>query len=270
MEKYITLHNNIQIPVLGFGTYQIPKKEAERVVLTALNTGYRLIDTAAFYDNEKEVGNAIRASNIPREEIFVTTKLRPLTIFSVEKGFHTSLRALGLDYIDLYLIHWPFLRTREIWKTLESFYSQNLVKAIGVSNFRIKDLENVIKTASIIPMVNQVEFHPFLYREKLLSYCASKQIIVEAHSPLTRGKRINNTQIKTIAAAYGKSPAQILIRWALQHGAIVIPKATQEALMQENLNVFDFEIGDKDMQTLNSLNENYHVANLSKVVGDDS
>ena len=257
------------MPVIGLGVYKVPKKDTERIVSAALKIGYRLIDTAAFYDNEREVGNAVRKSGVPREEVLVTTKLHPLRIFGAEQAFHASLKALSLDYIDLYLIHWPFLRVRELWETLEKIYSQKLVKAIGVSNFRIKDLE-ALKPAKVIPMVNQVEFHPFLYRKDLLKYCFSHRIAVEAHSPLTHGKRIKNSTIESIAAGYRKSPAQLLIRWSIQHGLSVISKTTHESRLRENFDVFDFIISDTDMQILNSLNENYHAAGLSMLVGDDS
>lgn len=269
MEKYTTLSNNIQMPILGIGVYQIPKEETERVVHDALEVGYRLVDTAALYGNEREVGKAIKNSGIVREEVFVTTKLHPLRFFGVEQVFHTSLKTLGMDYIDLYLIHWPFLRTQAIWESLEKLYEQKLVKAIGVSNFRIKDLADIIKTASVIPMVNQVEFHPFLYQEKMLPYCKSKHITVQAHSPLTHGKRIQDPIISKIATSYSKSPAQILIRWSMQHGVTVIPKTSHKSRLLENIDVFDFTIGDEDMRTLDRLNEKYHVAGLSKIVGDD-
>jgi diketogulonate reductase-like aldo/keto reductase len=263
-----TLRNNVQIPTLGLGVYEIPKNETEGVVRSALDIGYRLIDTAAFYGNEREVGRAIKNSGIPRDEIFVTTKLHPGRFFGAEEAFHASLGSLALDYIDLYLIHWPFLRVVELWRALEKVYKQGFARAIGVSNFRIRDLKK-INGASVLPMVNQIELHPFLYRKDLISYCASNGIAVEAHSPLTHGKRMNDPRIAAIAASYGRSIAQILIRWSLQHGAVVIPKTTHRRRLEENANVFDFSINPDDMLTLDNLGEDYHVAGLSKMVGDD-
>lgn len=269
-DAHLVLRNGVRIPVLGLGVYEVPKKETEAIVLSAFEAGYRLIDTAALYENEREVGKAIEKSGIPRPEIFVTTKLHPARIFGVEQAFYASLNALRLDYIDLYLIHWPFLRTFQLWKSIEKLYAEGLIKAIGVSNFRIKDIDSLSASASVIPMVNQVEFHPFLYRRALLSYCAAKQIVLEAHSPLTHGKRIGDQKIGAIAMAYSKSPAQILIRWAIQHGVVAIPKTRHADRLAENAAVFDFAIRDKDMAILDGLNENYHVAGLSKIVGDES
>ena len=264
--QVITLNNKIQMPALGLGVYQIPKgRETENAVLSALKIGYRLIDTAALYGNEQDVGTAIQKSGIAREEIFVTTKLHPATIFNIEKAFDKSLRALGLKYIDLYLIHIPTFRKKSTWKVLEKIYRQGRVRAIGVSNFTIKDLENLLGSAEIIPAVNQVEFHAFLFRKELLDYCKSKGILLEAHSPLMHGKRLDTPLLQEIAKKYEKSPTQILIRWILQHGLATIPKTTSENHMRENANVFDFEINEADMTKLNNLNENYHVAWFSRL-----
>src|SRR3989344_6859227 len=262
----IILNNKVRMPALGLGVYQIPKgSETENAVLSALKIGYRLIDTAALYGNEQDVGNAIRKSGIAREEIFITTKLHPTTLFNVEKSFDKSLQALGLKYIDLYLIHIPTFRKKKIWKTLEKIYRQGQVRAIGVSNFTVKDLENLLKSTEIITAVNQVEFHPFLYHKELLEYCKSKGILLEAHSPLTHGKRLDTPLLQEIAQKYQKSVAQLLIRWILQHGLATIPKTTSENHMRENANVFDFEINEADMTKLNNLNENYHVAWFSRL-----
>ncbi len=268
IDARVVLHNGVKIPVLGFGVFQIARKDTERVVRSALDIGYRLVDTAALYGNEQEVGRAIRHSGVPREDVFVTTKLRPLRFLGVEKAFYASLKRLNLDYVDLYLIHRPFWRKREVWNVFETLYSKGLVKAIGVSNYRVKDIEAITKAASITPTVNQVEFHPFLYRKEILEYCASKNIVVEAHSPLTHGKRIGDPRIRTVAEHYQKSPAQILIRWALQHGTVVIPKSIHEKRLRENADVFDFEINLQDMRILDELDEDYHVARISRRVGD--
>lgn len=262
----VILNNKIQMPALGLGVYQIPKGyETENAVLSALNIGYRLIDTAALYGNEQDVGNAIRKSGIAREEIFVTTKLHPASLFNIEKAFDKSLQTLGLKYIDLYLIHIPTFRKKSIWKILEKIYKQGRVRAIGVSNFTIKDLKKLLESAEIIPAVNQVEFHPFLYHKELLDYCKSKGILLEAHSPLTHGKRLNMPLLQEIAQKYQKSPAQVLIRWILQHGLATIPKTISENHMRENTDVFDFEIAAVDMTRLDNLNENYHAAWFSRL-----
>lgn len=255
-----TLNNGVKIPSLGLGVYQIPNGGAtKQAILWALEAGYRHIDTASFYGNEQDVGNAIRASGIPREEIFVTTKLWPTNFFWAERAFHKSLERLGLEYIDLYLLHWPSpLGKGTAWKTLEHLYDQKLCKAIGVSNYSIRQLEVIRKTARITPTVNQVEFSPFMYRQELLTYCEQHHIQLEAYSPLTRGKRLNDTAIEVIAKKYRKSPAQIMIRWSLQHGLVVLPKSSSQQRIVENSQVFDFAIEDADMQLLDELHENFH------------
>lgn len=263
----ITLNNGVKMPVLGLGVYQVKKGHAtEDTVLSALKAGYRLIDTAAYYANEHDVGAAIRKSGIPREEIFVTTKLHPLIFCNFEKHFLRSLRSLSLSYIDLYLIHWPFFRTRAAWQTLEKVYKQGYVRAIGVSNFTIKHLDDTIHYGSIIPAVNQVEFHPFRYNAQFISYCTSKGIAVEAHSPLTHGKRLGSPIVQMIAKKYRKSTAQILLRWSIQHGLITIPKTTSENHMRENMQIFDFALDAESMSRLDGLNENYHAAMLSRLI----
>ncbi len=266
----VTLNNGTSMPVLGLGVYQISKGvETEKTVLTALELGYRLIDTAAFYGNEKDVGNAVRKSGIPRNEIFITTKLSPTTIFGVERALDGSLNRLGMDYVDLHLIHWPFLRKKTVWRTLEKAYKAGKARAIGVSNYGINDIENILSSAEIIPAVNQIEFHPFLYQKRLLEHCTSKGIVVEAHSPLTHNKRLNDPRILSVAQKYNKSAAQILIRWSLQHGLVVIPKTTKKERLQENMNVFDFEIIQTDMLLLDHLNDGYHAAWLAQFTKND-
>lgn len=256
------------MPVLGFGTYMVPPAETEQAVLLALITGYRLIDTAVLYGNEKEVGSAIRKSGIPRNEIFVTTKLYPLQILDVESSFKASLERLGMDTVDLYLIHWPFFRKQSVWKAFEKILDSGRARAIGVSNYTIRDLEYLLQDSKIVPAVNQVEFHPFLIRKKLRDFCASKGITFEAHSPLTHGHRINDPALLPFAKKYGKTPAQIMIRWGLQHGAIVIPKTVHSDRMKENLEVFDFALSDEDMAKIDGLNEGYRVSGITRLVGE--
>ena len=247
------------MPLLGLGTYQMSKgAETEQAVLWALESGYRLIDTASAYGNEKEVGSAIEKSNLPRNEIFVTTKIWPAQFMNPEAAFYRSLEKLGMEYIDLYLIHWPFLGKNRVWKVLEKIYAKGLIKAIGVSNYSVKSLENLFGFAKVIPVINQVEFHPFLSRSKLLEYCKAKKIVLEAYSPLARGKRFDNKLIKKVAIEYKRTPAQIMLRWALQQGAVVIPKSSNKKRIIENADIFDFEISVEDMVKIGGLNENFH------------
>lgn len=256
------LNNGIKIPMFGLGTYLNDKgKQAIDSILYALEIGYRHIDTAAMYNNEKEVGEAIRESGIPREEIFVTTKLwnSDHGYDNTIKAFHRSLERLGLDYIDLYLIHWPVENLRlESWRALERLYSDGLCKDIGVSNYMERHLDEILNNFSVVPAVNQVEFSPFLYLKELQNYCESKGIALESYSPLTKGHKLKNPRLIEIARSYNNSTSQILIRWCLQKGVIVIPKSSQKEHIKENADVFDFNISEADMNKLNNLNENYH------------
>ncbi len=265
------------MPVIGFGVYRT--KEGEEVINAvkwALEAGYRLIDTAMIYKNEEGVGKAIRdymqESGVPREEIFLTTKL-----WNTDQGYDNTLKAidaslsrLGLDYIDLYLIHWPTAsgekvfedinKREETWKAMEEIYHSGKAKAIGVSNYTVKHLEEMKEYATILPMVNQVEFHPFLYQEELLNYCKGNNILLEAYRPLTNGQNLTNETIEKIAKKYGKTPAQILVRWSIQHGAVPLPKSVHIERIQENINVFDFEISESDMGSIDDLNQNLHLS----------
>jgi len=256
-----TLHNGVEIPRIGLGTWQITGKYAYKAVKWALEAGYRHIDTALFYKNEAEVGRAIRESEIDREDIFVTSKL-----WNADQGYESALQAidktldnLGFDYVDLYLIHWPVPDKRvESWKALEHIYEeQEKVRAIGVSNFMILHLEELLPEAAIVPMVNQVEFTPFLYLEELKQLCEDYDIQVEAYSPLTHGKKLDNPTLVELGKKYDKQPAQILIRWGLQQDVVEIPKSSTKAHIQANIDVFDFELSSDDMKQLNSLHANY-------------
>ncbi len=259
IESTVKLNNNVRIPVLGLGVYQTPPgRVTQNAVKFALSIGYRHVDTARIYGNEADVGEAVRKSGVPREQLFVTTKL-----WNGDQGYDSTLRAceaslkrLGFDYLDLYLIHFPVPETRkESWKAMETLLQKGKCRAIGVSNFTIPHLEDLLETHEVIPAVNQVEFHPFLYQKELLEYCQRKGIQVEAYSPLARGERFKHPRITALATKYSKTPAQLMLRWGLQHGLVVIPKSTGEERIRENSQVFDFEISSEDMKSLDSLNE---------------
>ncbi len=261
IDTRITLNNGIKIPIFGLGTYLNDNgKQAIDSILYALEIGYRHIDTAAMYENEEEVGTAIRESDIPREEIFVTTKLwnSDHGYNNTIKAFHRSLKLLKLDYVDLYLIHWPVENIRlESWRALQKLYYDGLCKSIGVSNYMERHLDELLNNSSVIPVVNQVEFSPFLYLKDLQNYCELKGIVLESYSPLTKGHKLKNLKLIEIGNSYDKSTSQILIRWCLQKGVIVIPKSSQKNHIKENANVFDFNISEADLNKLDNLNENY-------------
>jgi diketogulonate reductase-like aldo/keto reductase len=259
MRSTLKLNNNVRMPILGLGVYQTPPgRVTQNAVKFALSVGYRHVDTARIYGNEADVGQAVHQSGITREALFVTTKL-----WNSDQGYDSTLRAceaslkrLGMDYLDLYLIHFPVPETRkESWKAMETLLQKGKCRAIGVSNFTIPHLEDLLETHEVIPAVNQVEFHPFLYQKELLEYCQRKGIQVEAYSPLARGERFKHPRITALATKYSKTPAQLMLRWGLQHGLVVIPKSTGEERIRENSQVFDFEISGDDMRSLDSLNE---------------
>ncbi len=260
----VTLNNGVMIPLLGLGVYQTGSgAETRNAVLHALHNAYRHIDTAKFYGNEKDVSAAVRQSGIPREQVFITTKL-----WNNDHGYdktiracHEGLKRLDMPYVDLYLIHYPVRHLRsDSWRALETLYNEGKCRAIGVSNYTIRHIEELLQTAHVVPAVNQVEFHPYLFQKELLEFCHAHRIRVEAYSPLTKGRKLNDPKLSDIAAKYQKSPAQILIRWALQHDLIVLPKSSRPERIRENAQVFDFMISPEDMQFLNNLNCNFRVA----------
>lgn len=260
----IKLDNGVDIPQFGLGVYLTKSgSECINAVTWALEANYRLIDTAKIYGNEKEVGEAVRNSGIKREEIFITTKLwnDDHGYESALKAFDISLKTLNTDYIDLYLIHWPGSgKRKETWKALEKIYESGYCRAIGVSNYMVNHLNELFSYANIIPAVNQVEFSPFIYDKKLLELCNKNNIVLEAYSPLTRMKKANDLRLINIGKKYGKTPAQILIRWAIDHELIVIPKSSKKERIIENANVFDFELDISDLEILDNLDEGYRVA----------
>lgn len=259
ISSYTVLNNGVKMPWLGLGVYKSKEgEEVENAVKTALKIGYRSIDTAALYENERGVGKAIRDSGIPREEIFVTTK-----VWNDRHGYDSTLNAfeesrkkLGLEYIDLYLIHWPVPeKFKETWRALEKLYRDGLVRAIGVSNFQIHHLEELMESCEVKPAVNQVEFHPLLTQKKLLVFCKEHNIQMEAWAPLMRGGVLDAPIIKKIAEKYGKTPAQVVLRWDLQHGVVTIPKSVREERIKENSDIFDFQLTSEEMGQIDSLNQ---------------
>jgi diketogulonate reductase-like aldo/keto reductase len=261
-DSRIKLNNDIHIPIIGLGTWILNGKTAYNAVKWALESGYRLIDTATIYGNERKVGEAIKDSEIPREEVFITTK-----VWKSDQGFNNalaafdkSLKKLGLDYIDLYLIHWPVVgKTIETWKAMEKIYVDGKARAVGVSNYNIFFLSELFNNSNLIPAINQVEFSPFLYQEELLKVCNKHNIHLEAYSPLTRGYKLDHSKLVEIAQKYNKTVPQILIRWGLQHHIIVIPKSGNKTHIKENIDVFDFSLKNDELSHLDNLNEDFRV-----------
>lgn len=255
------LNNGVQMPVLGFGVFQVPDpKECKQAVLDALASGYRLIDTAAAYQNEAAVGEAIKESGIAREEIFVTSKLwvSDFTYERAKAGIERSLELLGLDYIDLYLLHQPYGDTMGAWRALEEAYQAGKIRAIGVSNFYADQLKNLELTTNIKPAVNQIEINPWFQQTSEVTFAQSEDILVEAWAPFAEGKHniFTNEKIKAIGEKYGKSNGQVILRWLLQRGITVIPKSVHKNRMEENIDVFDFELSPADMEVMASLDKN--------------
>jgi diketogulonate reductase-like aldo/keto reductase len=256
----ITLRDGRAIPQLGLGVFQIPPgRDTQVAVEAALAKGYRHVDTAAVYGNERDVGAAIRASGLAAESVWVTTKLANSDqgAASARRAFEASLERLGLDDVDLYLLHWPHERRLESWRVLEQLHAEGLARSIGVSNFLVRHLDELLAQTSVPPAVNQIELSPFLYRtrEGTLRRCAEEGIVVEAYSPLTKGRRLNHATVASIAAEVSRTPAQVLIRWSLQKGFVVLPRSSNPARIAENATVFDFALDDAQMTRLDALDE---------------
>lgn len=255
------LNNDVKMPVLGLGVYQMPDSENTiKAIEFALNAGYRHIDTAMIYGNERSVGKAVNSGVVPRDQIFVTTK-----VWNSDHGYDQTIRAfnaslgrLQLEYIDLYLIHWPVMgKRKETWKALETLYNEGKVKAIGVSNYMVQHLTELLDQCKVVPAVNQIELHPFIYgsRVDIINLCFQNNILPEAYSPLTKGERLRDVYLTKLAIRYKKSTAQLLLRWGVQHGFAVIPKSSVTTRIAENKQIFDFEIQPDDMKALDDMNE---------------
>lgn len=270
MDESFRLNTGMHMPKVGFGTWQVSPEDVTDAVSSALQTGYRLIDTAQMYNNEAGVGKAVRESGIDRNDIFLTTKLHPNSYGHQRalEAFEASLSRLGLECVDLYLMHWPApfgssdvsenrrLR-KETWQALEVIHKSGRAKNIGVSNFVVHHLEELMQYANVLPAVNQIELHPFIYEEQrpIVEACQKYEIVVEAYSPLSRGGRLNDPSVSDIAKTHGKTNAQVLIRWALQHDTNPLPRSTNPDHIAENFEVFDFELTADDMHVLNTLTD---------------
>ncbi len=263
LQSTVKLNNGVEMPRFGLGVFKVEEgQEVIDSVKAAIKAGYISIDTAAVYKNEEGVGQGIKESGANREDLFITTK-----VWNADQGyestlaaFETSIQKLGLDYIDLYLVHWPVKgKYKETWKALEKLYKDGKVKAIGVSNFHQHHLEDLLEEAEVVPMVNQIELHPLLSQVELRNFCKEKGIVVEAWSPLAQGKLLDNPVLAEIAAKYNKSTAQIILRWDLQNDIVTIPKSIKEHRIIENANIFDFELTTEDIDKINALNKNERV-----------
>ncbi|SHI51184.1 aldo/keto reductase [Pseudozobellia thermophila] len=259
LQGTFTLNNGVEIPYLGLGTYQADNdQEVVHAVKYALNMGYRHIDTAAIYKNEEGVGKGIKESSLAREDVFLTTKVwnSDQGYDDTLKAFEASLGRLGTDYVDLYLIHWPVVaKYKETWKALEKLYKEKRVRAIGVSNFLQHHLEDLLTSAEIVPMVNQMEFHPYLVQQDLVDFCTAKGIQYESWSPFLQGKLFQLDITKELEKKYGKTAAQIVLRWNLQKGVVAIPKSVHENRIASNAEIFDFELSDEEVAYLDGMDK---------------
>ncbi|MGP3944762.1 aldo/keto reductase [Streptomyces sp. 6N106] len=255
---HLTLHTGLEIPQLGFGVFQVEDAQTTDAVLSAIEAGYRSIDTAAIYGNEAGVGRALATSGVPREELFLTTKL-----WNADQGYDSTLAAfdasvakLGTDYVDLYLIHWPTPardRYLDTWRALEKLLADGRTRAIGVSNFQPAHLQRLLDHSGVVPVINQVELHPYLQQDQLRDFHAQHKIATEAWSPLAQGALLQDPALAAIAQRHGKTPAQVVLRWHLQLGNVVIPKSVTPARIRENIDVFDFTLTPEDIEAVNAL-----------------
>ncbi|MGP4039387.1 aldo/keto reductase [Gracilibacillus sp. D59] len=265
LQSTTTLHNGVKMPWFGLGVFLVEEgEEVYNSVKWALEHGYKSIDTAAVYGNEEGVGKAIKDSGIPREELFITSKL-----WNGDQGYEetiqaleTSLNKLGLEYLDLYLIHWPvpeLNKYKESWKAMEKLYNDGKIRAIGVSNFKEHHLEDLINNSQVVPMVNQVEYHPHLQQRSLHEFCKNHNIQLEAWSPLKQGKILDDPTLTDIAKHHGKSTAQVILRWDLQQEVVTIPKSVKQHRIHDNADIFDFELSEEEMKLIHDMNKDERV-----------
>jgi 2,5-diketo-D-gluconate reductase A len=255
---HVTLNNGVEMPQLGFGVFQVPDSEVTQAILVAVECGYRSIDTAAGYENEVGVGKAIASSGVPREELFVTTKLanHDHGYEAALRAFEESLRRLDQDYVDLYLIHWPVPAQDlyvETWRAFEKIYADRRARSIGVSNFLVPHLQRLFDETEVTPVVNQIEIHPYLQQQDLRRFGVERGIVPEAYSPLAQGGVLKDPVITRLAGKHGKTPAQVVLRWHIQTGNIVIPKSVTPARIKENFDIFDFELSSDEVEAINGL-----------------
>lgn len=261
--KDLVLNNGVEIPLIGFGTYKMHGAELEKAIEVGLEAGYRHFDTAALYGNEEEIGNVLKNTGVKREDIFITTK-----VWNDDQGYDNTMAAIDVsleklqtDFVDLYLVHWPIPEKRAAtWDAMIQLYDDRKARSIGVSNYTSKHIDELMKKSSITPVVNQIEITPFLYQQELAEKCESYDIKIQAHSPLVRGSQMNNPVLVEVANKFGKSTAQVLIRWSLEKGFVVLPKSSNPERIKENIDVFDFELTAEDMSKIDSLNNNMRIS----------